>query len=153
MIIFENHRKNRDMLDAEIDAAAQEYEEELRSKPISSLTPQEIGMLYDLNESFCGMDADVEKLRQYAALKDTVSAFLSACNEAHQITESAPNHQSRNAVVRLDIKAITTMSKEEAALLADALRTADFVVVSLVDDYIRYSFCVENIWKSNKGKR
>lgn len=153
MIELENYRKGRDALAAKIEFAAQEYEEELRSRPLNALTPQEIGLLYDLNESFCGADADVEKLRQYAALKDAVVRFVSDCAEAHQITEHEPNQAERNAVIRLDVKAITTMSKQESSLLADALRAADFVVVSPVDDYIRYSFAVENIWKDERRKR
>ena len=146
MIQFEDYKRD---LAAEQAAAELAFEEELRQKPISLLTPQEIGILYDLNESFCGVDADVEKLRQYAMLKDAVVRFVSDCAEAHQLTEHEPTQEERNAVIRMDVKAITTMSKEESALLADALRAADFVVVSLVDDYIRYSFSVENIWKSH----
>ncbi len=66
MIQFEDYKRD---LAAEQAAAELAFEEELRQKPISLLTPQEIGILYDLNESFCGVDADVEKLRQYAMLK------------------------------------------------------------------------------------
>lgn len=150
MLDFEQYRKDRDELDAKIAAAALEYEQELRGKPINVLTPEEIGALCDLNENFKGNDVNADKLRQYAALKEAVAEFLSACDEAVQLTESAPSAKMLNAVIRLDVKAITTMNKTEAGLLAKALKLADFMVVSLVDDCIRYSFSVEKIWKSQK---
>lgn len=150
MLDYEKFRKDRDELDAKIAAAALEYEQELRGKPINELTPEEIGALYDLNENFRGKNVNADKLRQYAALKEAVTEFLSACDEAAQLTESAPNAKMLNAVIRLDVKAITTMNKTEAGLLTEALNLADFVVVSLVDDCIRYSFSVEKIWKSQE---
>ncbi len=152
MLDYEKFRKDRDELDAKIAAAALEYEQELRGKPINVLTLEEIGVLYDLNENFKGNDVNADKLRQYAALKEAAAEFLSTCDEAVQLTESAPSAKMLNAVIRLDVKAITTMSKTEAGLLAEALKLADFVVISLVDDCIRYSFSVEKIWKAHKRK-
>lgn len=152
MLDYEIFRKDRDELDAKIAAAALEYEQELRGKPINELMPEEIGALYDLNENFRGNDVNADKLRQYADLKEAMTEFLSACDEAVQLTESAPSAKMLNAVIRLDVKAITTMNKTEAGLLAEALNLADFVVVSLVDDCIRYSFSVEKIRKAHKRK-
>jgi type VI protein secretion system component VasF len=145
MVDFIKYRAEREAEQAKAELA---YEQELRRKPINELTPKEIGVLYDLNENFCGKDVDTDKLRRYAALKDAVTDLMSVCAEAHQITESEPVREERNATIRLDVKAITTMNKAEAGLLAEALKLADFVVVSLVDDFIRYSFSVENIWKA-----
>lgn len=147
MVDFIKYRTEREAEQAEAELA---YEQELRRKPINELTPKEIGVLYDLNENFCGKDVDTDKLRRYAALKDAVTDLMSVCAEAHQITESEPVREERNATIRLDVKAITTMNKAEARLLAEALKLADFVVVSLVDDFIRYSFSVENIWKTRE---
>lgn len=147
MVDFIKYRTEREAEQAEAELA---YEQELRRKPINELTPKEIGVLYDLNENFCGKDVDTDKLRRYAALKDAVTDLMSVCAEAHQITESEPVREERNATIRLDVKAITTMNKTEAGLLAEALKLADFVVVSLVDDFIRYSFSVENIWKTRE---
>lgn len=147
MLQFEDYKKNRDAEQAEAERA---YEEELRNKPINELTPQEIGYLYDLNESFVGEDADPKKMRLYAALKDSITAFMSDCDEAHKLTEVSPNQKERHAILCMDIKPVATLDKREAKLLADIIAKADRVVVSTDDSRIRFSFAVENIWKKRK---
>lgn len=141
MAEFERYKKNTRKEELEYEAA-------LRAKPIDQLTPYEIGLLADWNESFYGDELDEKKLRQYAEVKDLAVQFLSAGKNAVKLFESAPDRHKANAVIYVDLAPYGMLRREEKRLFQKLIGKADDVSICAIDGpYLRYSFGVVGIWK------
>lgn len=108
---------------------------------------EEIEAMYQRNESFSGKRADFDKLRLFQEIKADLTEFLQRCDDVRKLEEIKPNQYEKNAVLFLDVNIISTLNKDETAMLMAVMSKADRMVVSaLGNGCIRFSFCVENVW-------
>lgn len=113
----------------------------------TDLTPEEFDELYQENENFDGRRADFCKLRLYQEIKGDLTEFLQHCDDVLKLTEIKPNRYERNALICLDIKAVSTFDRDELAKLTAIMNKADRVIVSGAESAgVRLSFGVENVW-------
>lgn len=109
-------------------------------------TQEEIEAMYQRNENFNGKRANFGKLRLFQEIKEDLTDFFQRCNDAKKLEEIKPNQYEKNAVLMLDMNAISTLNKEEMTALTATMNKADRMVISAMDGGVRFSFCVENIW-------
>lgn len=171
MFNFENHRKGRDALDAEIDAVAEEaeaealdywqrvktmrgdpavykeYVAELRKKNPLELTAEEIAVLHEGNEKYHGDTPDFTKIERYGKIESVAQCFMDKCDEVARIEKLRPNPHERHALVCVDLKFAATLDQRETAMLTELLQLADRVTVSANGEFTRFSLAVENIWE------
>ncbi len=111
-------------------------------------TPEEIEAMYQCNENFSGRRADFGKLRLFQEIKADLVKFLHSCDDVCKLEEVRPNQYEKNALLFLDIKAISTFNRDEVAMLTAIMNKADRVIVSAIGgSNVRISFGVENIWE------
>lgn len=112
-------------------------------------TPEEIEAMYQRNENFDGRRANFGKLRLFQEIKTDLTNFLQSCDDVYKLEEVRPNQYEKNALLFLDIKAISTFNKDEVAMLTAIMNKADRVIISAIEGgSIRISFGVENVWEN-----
>lgn len=111
-------------------------------------TPEEIEAMYQRNENFNGRRANFGKLRLFQEIKADLTNFLQSCDDVCKLEEVRPNQYEKNALLFLDINAVSTFNKDEVAMLTAIMNKADRVIVNAVGgSSVRISFGVENIWE------
>lgn len=111
-------------------------------------TPEEIEAMYQCNENFNGRRANFSKLQLFQEIKVGLIKFLDRCDDAYKLEEVSPNQYEKNALLFLDMKSISTLNRDEVAMLTAIMNKADWVVISAdKESSFRISFGVENIWE------
>ena len=109
-------------------------------------TPDEIGEMHDRNENFHGTQANFEKLALYREVKDDLTRFLLSCDDVRMVDGYDPNTREKHAVLWLDFAPAATLDKEETAALTAIMNKADGTIISAVEDHVRISFEINDIW-------
>ena len=110
-------------------------------------TVEELLEAYQRNETFRGKIADMEKIQLYHAVKRDLAAFVEQCEDAVSMGGFDPNPREKHAILWVDFSPAAILSQEESAMLAELILETDGLVIAAVDDHIRISFDIKNIWK------
>lgn len=113
-------------------------------------TPEEIGEMLDRNESFCGTQANFEKLRTYHGIRRGLEALQERCDCVLEADGYAPNTREQNVILWLDLSPAAILDREQAAALAAVMSQSDGVVITAMEDRTRISFAVKDIWNDRK---
>ena len=110
-------------------------------------TPGEIAAAHDRNENFVGTRANMEKVRHYQTMKRELETFADNCEDARAVDGFDPNVREKHAILWLDFAPAAILNKAEAEELAGIIRKSDGVVLTAIDDHVRITFDVRDIWK------
>ena len=109
--------------------------------------PEEIAEAHDRNENFDGKRANLEKIRLYHSIKSDLSAFAERCEDAGNVGWFDPNPREKHAILWLDLSPASILNKEEVEALAAIVCKSDGLVISAMEDHVRITFDVKNIWE------
>lgn len=110
-------------------------------------TPEEIAEAHDRNENFNGRRANMEKIRLYQEVKADLIKFMERCEDVRQVDGYDPNIREKHAMLWIDLAPAAILNKEEATMLAAIICKTDGLVISTVEDHVRISFDIKNIWE------
>ncbi len=127
--------------------AEREYERQIREKDYDDVTIEEMLYIEEKNENFVGDYADPVKLEQYEELKVLAAEFLSACSDARRIMYDEPERHQMNACVFIEVDCAMLLKGEKISSLVALLNKADFVAAAVIENGIRLSFMVLQVWK------
>lgn len=111
------------------------------------LTPKEIGALHDAVLSFEGKSADLDQIRRFEKLRQSVWDFNDSCEYASGVLDIPPDSKKRHAIVCVDLKLHNLLSKEDFRRLNALVRDADRTTCSGCENCIRYTFTIKDCWR------
>lgn len=110
-------------------------------------TYEELIAAWERNETFRGNHANMEKVRLYFTIKRDLEALMGACPDILAVNGYDPNPREKHAVIWADLRAVAMFDDKEAAdALSAIIRKADGIVLSTLEDGIRISFSIRDIW-------
>ena len=109
-------------------------------------TAEQIGEMNDRNENFRGTRANFAKMQLFQEIRSDLLDFLSGCDEVRLVDGYSPNGNEKNSILWLDLSSIATLSKEDTAALTLIMNKADSTTISAVEDHVRITFYVNNVW-------
>lgn len=110
-------------------------------------SPEQIAEMHDYNENFNGTRANFSKMQLYQDIRNDLEKFMESCKDVQLVNGFTPNIREKHAMLWMDFYPAAILNKEDIALLVSAMQKADGVVFAAVDNHIRISFDVKNVWE------
>lgn len=111
-----------------------------------SCTLEEIAEMHGCNENFRGTRANFKQIQLYQAVKGDLVGFMERCNKVQRVEGFDPNRREKHAIICMDLKFAAILDKQETAELTAIMNKADGVIFTAVNNHVRITFEIKNIW-------
>lgn len=150
MIDFNEYKREQQKAEAALDAeraAEKAYEQELRDKPISETTSEELAYLGALNSSFHGTHIDKANLERYNEICGLAVEFLEQSEFAEHIKTREPSATERHGYIYVDTSKYMDIHPKEHPIFMKMLTLCDDFGISDFGGHLRLTFTVRDVFK------